>query len=228
MGNLHYPCPPLFPNITSEKHAISSMSSSIPPALISLRRQHHSLHPSYLLRLAPPEELATPANQTFLVDYILNDPVIHDVQPERGYRRSFWKRIVIILEEGVKRLQVGDPENADVRFNLYLSRMCRAKGEQEYEVDDQIYEALAESMISDPSSSPSDMYLSLPRFTVAKDDTSRPKQSYRTFLYDQPIWAQNRGEGKVTLLEEQVAIQAGTTGLRTWYGKPLIGTPICH
>ena len=44
----------------------------------------------------------------------------------------------------------------------------------------------------------------------------RPKQSYRTFLYDRPPWVKERGEGKVTLLEEQVAIQAGTTGLHTW------------
>lgn len=46
-----------------------------------------------------------------------------------------------------------------------------------------------------------------------------PPQSYRTFIYDQPGWSRPTGESRVTLLEEQVAIQAGTTGLRTWTAR---------
>ncbi|CAD6585596.1 MAG: hypothetical protein TREMPRED_004185 [Tremellales sp. Tagirdzhanova-0007] len=148
------------------------MSSSTHPALLSLRRQHHSLHPPFLLHLPSPADLVRTDSQTYLVDHILNDPVIRDVVPERSYRRSFWRRIV-------KSLEIG-----------------------EYEVDARIYEALADLMISSPSSGPSDM----------------PKPSYRTFLYDMPEWTWRCGQGerRVTLLEEQVAIQAATTGLRTW------------
>jgi hypothetical protein len=63
---------------------------------------------------------------------------------------------------------------------------------------------------------------------------TRPPESHRTFLYDQPDWAASSAnpsdvsgtsgrigaatapERRITLLEEQVVLQAGTTGLRTW------------
>jgi hypothetical protein len=45
----------------------------------------------------------------------------------------------------------------------------------------------------------------------------RPGSSYRLFIYDSPPWLDSKGqEQKITLLEELAAIQAGTTGLRTW------------
>lgn len=54
-----------------------------------------------------------------------------------------------------------------------------------------------------------------------------PQTSYRTFLYDMPDAAfhgtfghdKPQNDARITLLEEQIAIQGGTTGLRTWYGS---------
>lgn len=71
------------------------------------------------------------------------------------------------------------------------------------EVDERIYETVAELMAV-PTAGP-----------------SNPAQSYRTFLYDEPAWtrlseAKTGLERHVTLLEEQIVLQAGTTGLRTW------------
>lgn len=53
---------------------------------------------------------------------------------------------------------------------------------------------------------------------------SGPQTSYRTFLYDMPDAAfretfghdKPQNNARITLLEEQIAIQGGTTGLRTW------------
>ena len=42
---------------------------------------------------------------------------------------------------------------------------------------------------------------------------SRPGSSYRTFIYHRPSDTEER---QITLIEELAAIQAGTTGLRTW------------
>jgi hypothetical protein len=42
---------------------------------------------------------------------------------------------------------------------------------------------------------------------------SRPGSSYRTFIYHRPS---DMKERQITLIEELAAIQAGTTGLRTW------------
>ena len=90
--------------------------SSVPivAALISLRRQHHSLYPPYLLHFPPPSDLASTASQAYLVDHILQDPVIRDIQPEREYRRAFWRRSIDAIEQGVRKLQDDDPDNVDV------------------------------------------------------------------------------------------------------------------
>jgi hypothetical protein len=54
---------------------------------------------------------------------------------------------------------------------------------------------------------------------------NRPGSSFRTFIYDRHPHSQSRSndsyskvqaEFKITLVEELAAIQAGTTGLRTW------------
>jgi hypothetical protein len=42
---------------------------------------------------------------------------------------------------------------------------------------------------------------------------SRPGSSFRTFIYNRPSDTKER---QITLIEELAAIQAGTTGLRTW------------
>lgn len=51
-------------------------------------------------------------------------------------------------------------------------------------------------------------------------------------MYDRPVWSNQAGEAGITLLEEQVAIQAGTTGLRTWtaalhLGHLILSDPAC-
>jgi hypothetical protein len=54
---------------------------------------------------------------------------------------------------------------------------------------------------------------------------TRPGSSFRTFIYDRHPHSHSRSndsnsnnqtENKITLVEELAAIQAGTTGLRTW------------
>jgi hypothetical protein len=65
------------------------------------------------------------------------------------------------------------------------------------EIDERIYEALAGFMIDDPSHD--------------------PEQTFRSFVFEAPAWSGQKGEKSVTLLEERAAIQAGTTGLRTWW-----------
>jgi hypothetical protein len=78
-------------------------------------------------------------------------------------------------------------------------------------VDERIYEAVAELM-ADPLAGELVCDCSWGALT------SRPKQSFKTFIYDRPGWRSNPigGTLAITLLEEQVAVQAGTTGLRTW------------
>lgn len=49
----------------------------------------------------------------------------------------------------------------------------------------------------------------IPDDVPASEADGRPPQSYKTFLYGE-------SERAITLREEQVAVQAGTTGLRTW------------
>ncbi|BEJ11076.1 hypothetical protein CspHIS471_0104980 [Cutaneotrichosporon sp. HIS471] len=69
-------------------------------------------------------------------------------------------------------------------------------------VEERVYEVVAEIMATPP------------RF-------GEPPQSYKTFLYGQP-------ERAITLLEEQVAVQAGTTGLRTWTAALHLGHHVLH
>lgn len=79
-------------------------------ALRRLRQQYYALTPPYVLSLPAPAELATPRSQAFLVERILADEAFADVQPEAGYRKSFWRKVLSVLEEGVKELQSIDPE----------------------------------------------------------------------------------------------------------------------
>ncbi|GMK54336.1 hypothetical protein CspeluHIS016_0109220 [Cutaneotrichosporon spelunceum] len=70
-------------------------------------------------------------------------------------------------------------------------------------VEERVYEVVADLMATPP------------RFG------DRPPQSYKTFLYSQP-------ERAITLNEEQVAVQAGTTGLRTWTAALHLGHHVLH
>ncbi|WOO85566.1 Protein-lysine N-methyltransferase EFM3 [Vanrija pseudolonga] len=126
-------------------------------ALETLRRQYFALVPPYLLRVPAPAELASADAQQFLVSRVLESDL---PPPEAGYQRTFWRRVLPVLEEGA--------------------------------VDERIYEAVAQLM-------------------AAPSNAAAPPASHKTFIYD--LAGQERA---VTLLEEQVVVQAGTTGLRTW------------
>lgn len=79
-------------------------------ALESLRRQYHALLPSYLLRLPDAELLAIGSSQQFLLNRILNEPLLSDRRPEKGYQRTFWRKIITELEKGVQTLHDEDPD----------------------------------------------------------------------------------------------------------------------
>ncbi|CAK9786355.1 hypothetical protein CC85DRAFT_284964 [Cutaneotrichosporon oleaginosum] len=69
-------------------------------------------------------------------------------------------------------------------------------------VEERVYEVVAELMATPP------------RF-------GEPPQSFKTFLYGEP-------ERAITLREEQVAVQAGTTGLRTWTAALHLAHHVLH
>ncbi|TXT07172.1 hypothetical protein VHUM_03342 [Vanrija humicola] len=135
----------------------------MPTALETLRRQYFALVPPYLLRVPAPAELSSADAQAFLVAHLLESAL---PAPDAGYQRTFWRRVLPVLEDGVA-------QDAD---------------------DEAIYEAIAELMAAPASAG------------------SAPPASHKTFIYDDSGGA----EQAVTLLEEQVVVQAGTTGLRTW------------
>lgn len=76
--------------------------------LHTLRRQHFALYPLHQLRLPPPTVLAK--NQDFLRHNIFHDRFLATYQPEAGYRKTFWRRVVAALEEGVRELEAEDSE----------------------------------------------------------------------------------------------------------------------
>ncbi|ORY32507.1 hypothetical protein BCR39DRAFT_504245 [Naematelia encephala] len=169
---------------------MTTTTTSLTTYLTRLRRQHHSLYPPYLLSLPrniTAGDFASASSQRYLLDQILYDPITRSYEPELGYSRRFWRWIVGRLEQGVEEINLMDP------------------GRDE-EVDEKFYEALTRFMVDDK---PSEDFL--------------PKESYRTFIYNLSSWQIQSAQGGVvdqeryiTLLEEQVAVQAGTTGLRTW------------
>ncbi|KAL7421805.1 hypothetical protein Q5752_003576 [Cryptotrichosporon argae] len=146
-------------------------------ALTTLRRQYYALVPPYLLQIPPPAALASPGAQARLVG------LLDGLQPEPGYARGFWRRVLPVVEDGVRaRSEAGD---------------------EDAEVDERVYEAVADLMVGGDGPS------------------SLPKQSFKTFIYDSDSDGAG-AERRITLLEEQIAIQAGTTGLRTWTAR-LVG-----
>lgn len=76
--------------------------------LRNLRRQYFSLYPLHQLVLPPSAILAN--NQTFLKERIITDSVLGRYQPDAGYQKSFWRRVVSKLETGVTELQDDDSD----------------------------------------------------------------------------------------------------------------------
>jgi hypothetical protein len=69
--------------------------------LPDLRKQHHSLVPPHLLLLPDISLLLQPSSQEYLVSRILLDPLIQHAAPSRLYSRSFWRKIVHVLEQDI-------------------------------------------------------------------------------------------------------------------------------
>jgi len=74
----------------------SSIPTTLPVELDTLRKQYFALVPPYLLHLPSPQTLRSAAAQEALVELAeTEDPP----QPEAGYRKKFWKRVLGVLEE---------------------------------------------------------------------------------------------------------------------------------
>lgn len=71
------------------------MSDATPDldALQTLRRQYFALVPPYLLQIPDLPQAA----QEWLADNIIGSPL---PAPEEGYQRSFWRRVLPVLEAG--------------------------------------------------------------------------------------------------------------------------------
>ncbi|WWD02929.1 hypothetical protein V865_000972 [Kwoniella europaea PYCC6329] len=176
-----------------------------------LRRQYLSLYPLYLISFPDPSLLADPQSQIYLIDKLLGE----SYQPENEYRRKFWRRVVESMEIGLKELE----------SQLDFSEEER----DELEIDERFYDLLTDLMVTNNANANGE----------AGPSSSGPKTTYRTFIYDKlhspnyPLKDTNSNsndhnfedridgdrdidEDKIVLLEEQIAIQGGTTGLRTW------------
>jgi len=74
-----------------------------------LRRQYHSLYPIFKLDLPPSRILLE--NQSYLISHILDDTHLSRYAPEAGYQKSFWRKVVARLENGLDELMKGDPNS---------------------------------------------------------------------------------------------------------------------
>lgn len=77
--------------------------------LQTLRRQYYSLYPLFQLRLPSPTVLFE--NQEYLLSQILDDSVLNKYQPEAGYQKTFWRRVVAQLEDGLRDEMDNDPDS---------------------------------------------------------------------------------------------------------------------
>jgi len=77
--------------------------------LQTLRRQYYSLYPLFQLRL--PSSTVLFQNQEYLLSQILDDSVLNKYQPEAGYQKTFWRRVVAQLEDGLRDEMDADPDS---------------------------------------------------------------------------------------------------------------------
>lgn len=92
--------------------------------LQTLRRQYFALYPLHRLQLPKSDLLAK--NQLFLKEHVLEDPKLGRYQPEAGYRKTFWRRVVTALEEGVENLLEHDDEAVSSHCKLEWPRLMKA------------------------------------------------------------------------------------------------------
>ncbi|ODO08121.1 hypothetical protein I350_03707 [Cryptococcus amylolentus CBS 6273] len=170
-----------------------SLSTSDLQALVLLQRQYFALYPPYRLTLPDNRLLASPLRQEFIIQQFLGGREGEDggVSWIRDFQpeqgyQAKFWRRVVAAIEN--GVAIGGHQQGD-----------------EWVVDDEIYDHVSNLMVS------------------SSTGFQEPRPSYRTFIYDLPAKTQPHAEctkdhngGRITLLEEQIVIQSGTTGLRTW------------
>lgn len=77
--------------------------------LETLRKQYYSLYPLFKLQLPSSQILLE--HQTYLISHILDDPTLRRYAPEVGYQKSFWRKVVAQLEDGLKKVMEVDPDS---------------------------------------------------------------------------------------------------------------------
>jgi hypothetical protein len=91
--------------------------------LEQLRKQYYSLYPIFKLNLPSPEILFE--NQSYLISHILDDPILSNYAPEAGYQKSFWRKVVARLENGLGRLMELDPDSVCAPIPVFPELMNR-------------------------------------------------------------------------------------------------------
>jgi hypothetical protein len=91
--------------------------------LEQLRKQYYSLYPIFKLNLPSPEILLE--NQSYLISHILDDRNLSRYAPEAGYQKSFWRKIVAGLEDGLGRLMDVDPDSVCTPIPVFPELMNR-------------------------------------------------------------------------------------------------------
>nr|XP_019010914.1 uncharacterized protein I206_04219 [Kwoniella pini CBS 10737]OCF49695.1 hypothetical protein I206_04219 [Kwoniella pini CBS 10737] len=132
-------------------------------------------------------------------NYLIDKLLGNKIQPEDEYRKKFWRKVLDFMEIGLKKLKNDD-----------------------LEINETFYDVLIELMVSDSNNQ--------------AGPSIAPKTSFRTFIYDIPpnyllssISISNEQLNReIILLEEQIAIQGGTTGLRTWTAAIHLAHHILH
>lgn len=75
-------------------------------ALDRLKRQYFALVPPRLIDLPAPETLITEDTQSYLLEELISPQTLR--QPEDGYRRLFWRKVIDGLEDGLSRIRNDD------------------------------------------------------------------------------------------------------------------------
>jgi hypothetical protein len=101
---------------------IPSINASL-QQLDTLRKQYYSLYPIFKLNLPSPEILLE--NQSYLISHILDDPTLSNYAPEAGYQKSFWRKIVAGLEDGLEKSMDLDPESVSTPMPVFPELMNR-------------------------------------------------------------------------------------------------------
>ncbi|CED84541.1 Predicted methyltransferase [Phaffia rhodozyma] len=158
----------------------------------TLLYQYAALQPVSHLVLLPPLDLAR--SQDELIRLLLLNQTLIKYPPARNYRRSFWKRLVGVLESAVS-LPEAEEEELEVDEAIYDAYLLAIQPDDS--------DPIAQSSFSPPGQSYKTFYFPSPS---SPGLSSAPPSTNPSIVSDTSI----------TLKEEQKTIQAGTTGLRTW------------